>query len=78
MLHMQVKYVSNLISIYLISIILFMLFQNQIRNQKEILSDLLGAQSIKTITLKVLHEGILQLQQALSIQQKNNVNVYTS
>lgn len=74
---MRVKCVSYMRSMYLITIILFLWLQNQIRNKKEILSDLLRAQLIKTITLKVLHEGTIQSQQALSIQQKNNVNIYT-
>lgn len=39
------------------------------------LTDLLGSNTVKTITLKGVREGIQQLQQCLSIQQKNNVNI---
>jgi hypothetical protein len=49
-------------------------FQNQIRAHQEMLTDLLGANTVKTITLKGVREGIQQLQQCLSVQEKNNVN----
>lgn len=53
----------------------FVSFQNQIRAHQEMLTDLLGSNTVKTITLKGVREGIQQLQQCLSIQQKHNVNM---
>lgn len=49
-------------------------FQNQIRAHQEILTDLLEAHTVKTITLKAIRKGIQQLQQSLSIHQKNSVS----
>lgn len=51
-------------------------FQNQIRAHQDMLTDLLGANTVKTITLKGIREGIQKLHQYLSIQDKNNVNIY--
>lgn len=53
--------------------ICYVLFQNRLRSHQELLTDVLGINTIKLTTLKSLHESITRLQLSMCIQRKNHV-----